>query len=197
MCPDTDKRSPRGRRLFAAIRPDPAALQRIPASVVVGDTTEWHGLRWVEVANLHLTLAFLGPRGAVERSAIVATLRRVAEAHSRFTVFFVATRYFPAPSRPRVLVLSCRDSPPLNALQRELASGLRAIGIELPDRRFRPHLTLARVRAGGAGPAPRPITPIESVVSELLLFSSELHPDGARYRVEQRFELARSVPPSD
>ena len=43
-----------------------------------------------------------------------------------------------------VCYLSCAESPPLLAVQRRLARGLTERGFALDDRRFVPHLTLAR-----------------------------------------------------
>ena len=43
-----------------------------------------------------------------------------------------------------VCYLSCAESPPLLAVQRRLARGLTERGFALEDRRFVPHLTLAR-----------------------------------------------------
>ena len=91
--------------------------------------------------NLHLTLAFLGE----QPSARVPDIRE-AMAAARFRPFSLS---FDRAGRFRreegdVCYLSCAESPPLLAVQRRLARELTERGFTLEDRRFVPHLTLAR-----------------------------------------------------
>jgi 2'-5' RNA ligase len=154
------------------------------------------GWRWVRPGNLHLTLRFLGEvDGETDRAARV----RWREASARvgpFRLEFDAVGSFPDRGRPRVLWIGLRESPPSGRLPR-LADGIetaaRVSGFDPSRRPFRPHLTLARAARGeratlpaepSGGTVPPPVD-----VTELVLFASELNPEGARYTALERFPL--------
>jgi RNA 2',3'-cyclic 3'-phosphodiesterase len=99
------------------------------------------------VERMHLTLHFLGhlPRPEVEQ--LPPVLAPVASRHQRFRVVAQGVGAFPGVDRARVVWagLAGDDLPRLIALQAELGAALRSAGMTVDDR-FRPHLTLARVR---------------------------------------------------
>jgi 2'-5' RNA ligase len=98
--------------------------------------------------RMHLTLHFLGhlPRPMVEQlqPAFAAIVLR----HHRFRMTAQGVGAFPAMTRPRVLWagITGADLPRLNALHAELGEALRTGGVRVEGERFRPHLTLGRVR---------------------------------------------------
>jgi 2'-5' RNA ligase len=63
---------------------------------------------------------------------------------------------------------------------------LASAGVEPERRQWRPHVTLARLRRPGCDALARlreRAVPVESAVADrVVLFASELHPTGARYR---------------
>lgn len=95
----------------------------------------------------HVTLAFLGeldPAGAVLATEVLAaTLAMVAPGPAPELVVRRAGRF-----GDRVLVVQLEEQPghALEAVVERLHVALRAAGFEVPDRAFRPHLTLARAR---------------------------------------------------
>lgn len=135
-------------RTFWALEPSEAA-RRIAADRIrelreaLGDA-----LRWVREESLHVTLRFLGET----ESARVPELVREVEAATRgiapFALKLGALHPFPTPRRPRVLALALEPEAPLVALAAAVERGARAAGFEPETRRFRPHLTLGRVRPG-------------------------------------------------
>jgi RNA 2',3'-cyclic 3'-phosphodiesterase len=110
------------------------------------------------VERMHLTLHFLGhlPRLVVEQLA--PPLGAVVARHHRFGLVAQGVGAFPTIARPRVLWagITGAELPRLTALQAELGSALRTTGVTLEGERFRPHLTLGRVR--------RPLKPPERPV---------------------------------
>jgi len=70
-----------------------------------------------------------------------------------------------------------------------------ALGFELEDRRFRPHVTVARSKRAGAHPVVRELTalldaPIHmTCLRELVLWRSELSPQGPTYTPIRRIPL--------
>lgn len=98
--------------------------------------------------NLHLTLAFLGELddASVERAreTAAAAAGRVGGA---WTVDWGTAGAFPSLARARVLWLGLEDPAPAVRAQAVLADCLRAAGLPIEDRRYQPHLTLARLRS--------------------------------------------------
>lgn len=145
------------------------------------------GLSWVKPGNIHVTIRFLGDLGdsgvkrvcdavARETAALQAPLARLGELGG-----------FPSLGRPRVLWVGFSEGEEeVRALGEAVSDGIRRAGFGPPDKPFRPHLTLARVREGAKGveriraadlPPPPPAEPL----AQICVMKSELHPSGSRY----------------
>jgi 2'-5' RNA ligase len=187
-------------RLFVAIDL-PAAVREALAAWVRGAAREMssraradatrspqiatrHGgppLRVVDPELLHITLCFLGNRPTGEIEAIEAALDSCVGPAGE--VSLGAPLWLP-PRRPRTLAVEVHHDGRLAVLQAELLDALAgACAIEPERRRFRPHITVARMRAGAAARDRRlPATPAFAFApAELVLYRSWLSPAGASY----------------
>ncbi|MDQ3677826.1 MAG: RNA 2',3'-cyclic phosphodiesterase [Actinomycetota bacterium] len=145
-------------------------------------------VRRVPEQNLHLTLAFLGSRSREEADAVAALLPVVAAPVGELRT---AGALWLPPRRPGVLAVALAGMPQLEALQRSLVGALAdAVGHEPEHRRFRPHVTVARVRRGRRGRATDLSQPPASTfeADALTLYRSLTGPGGSRYE-----PLARAV----
>jgi len=181
-------------RLFVALELPAAAVSALAEVRAAADPAVW---RPVADAALHLTLAFLGPRPeeAVARCAAV-----LAAAAGPAPALALGGAILLPPRRARVLAVEVADvAGELAPLQRRVSEGLAGEGLFVPEARaFRPHVTVARLRAGARAPreAPRapevPGTPREApepvafAATSLTLVASRLHPSGARYEALAR-----------
>jgi 2'-5' RNA ligase len=134
-------------------------------------------------SSFHVTLAFLGHRPEEQVEAVVAVLRALAP-HGAPELALGAGMLLP-PRRARVLTVALDDRDgALGALQAELSAGLDAAGLYAPEARpFRPHVTVARLRAGERAPraleaAPEPLAFTGGAVT---LYRSRLARAGASY----------------
>lgn len=105
------------------------------------------GLRASQPAGWHVTLAFLGDleddRSQLATEVLASTLATSAPRPAPWLAIQRAGRF-----GDRVLVVHLSDDPE-GALERfvtVLHTELRSVGLAVPDRPFRPHLTLARAR---------------------------------------------------
>jgi 2'-5' RNA ligase len=176
-------------RTFIAIELDDdirQSLGDVQRSVPVLD----RAVRWVRPDSIHLTLKFLG-------DIVPEAVPRVAEAMETACMGIGPFRFqvkgfgcFPGPWNPRVFWAGIEpDGNELKTLQRNIESEMQKIGMKKEKRPFRPHLTLARIRArigafplpeeGGTGGEPDIIG--EQDVTRIVLFQSELLPEGAVY----------------
>ncbi len=152
--------------------------------------------RWVDPAQMHLTLAFLGEQPADRLPLLLDLGGRAAQAARAAVLSLGEAGSFGSRRAPRVLWVGLAgDVGALTRLQNDLDARLRAEGFQIEDRPFAPHVTLARRRPNAPpasslswpGPPPR-IAPF--TVDELTLFESQLSPRGARYTAVGRFEIA-------
>ena len=140
------------------------------------------GMRVVAAEQVHLTLAFLGHRALDE----VGPLAELVESFSGWPAPALSTgaALWLSPRRPHVLTVAVNDDDAaLGSLHASLWDGLEELGYEREERRFRPHLTVARVRHGWTAPASAlPPTPsLDLDVRGVALIRSFLGGGPARY----------------
>lgn len=142
------------------------------------------GLRVLDPESMHLTLCFLGSRpvGEIEPlSAAVEAFEGEACALALGAPVWLPRR------RPRALAVEVADpAGALTDVRERLAQGFSAAcGWQPERRRFRPHVTVARVkgRAGlAAGVVELPPSPAAAFdAGTLTLYRSRLAPSGASY----------------
>ncbi len=144
-------------------------------------------VRVLEPELLHVTLCFLGNRRVEEIAAIGQALEECTAGVGELSVG--APLWLP-PRRPRALAVEVHDDADggLARLHGTLVKALaRACGYEEERRRFRAHVTLARMREslrGQAGMRVLPPTPALSFTpASIVLYRSWLSPAGASYEM--------------
>jgi len=173
-------------RTFVAlwIPPDWAAY----VGGVSGDlASRTSGLSWVKPENVHLTIRFLGDLGDSGVRRVCDSVARSAAAEPAPRARLGALGAFPSLARPRVVWLGLAEGgEAAAALAHRVNDALAREGFGPPDKPFRPHLTLARVREGARGlealrdPA-LPPPPEASFLDRVAVMKSDLSPAGARY----------------
>ncbi len=185
-------------RAFIAVELSDAARRAVALlECALRDLPGGGDVRWVRPEALHVTLRFLGQ---VETSRLAALVERVGGSVAGIAPFRLelgGVQLFPAPERPRVVALEVAPEAPLAALAAAVERGVVAAGFEPEPRRFRPHLTLGRVR-GRAAPdvvgADLP-PPLRFDVTDAVLFRSDLGPQGAKHTPLERMPLGGSIHP--
>lgn len=157
--------------------------------------------RVVPVAQMHLTLAFLGDVAAPTVAALQPVLDELAPlAAPELRVHGVGA--FPSAQRPRVLWAGVDgELERLRELHAAVNVRLERMGLPVERRPFRPHVTLARVRDEAPGvallEALRALLPGTSDATfradELVLFESERRPEGGLHHPRHRVRLADPI----
>lgn len=101
------------------------------------------GARWVDPGNFHLTLRFIGEVDEGVAADIDEALARVKA--RRFMLQLAGTGVFGG-GKPRALWVGVERHPDLVALRDKIEQALIRIGLEPEQRKFAPHVTLARLR---------------------------------------------------
>jgi len=170
-------------RAFAAIEVSPACRAWLIRGIEAL-RRRWPDVRWVEPANLHLTLHFFGEIREEEAVPIAGALRSAASRHAPFTIALDRPGSFGG-SAPRVFWVGVGEGlEALRSLHRDVEKDLDAIGYGGEGRAFQAHATIGRnkkavrgVDLAGAFTEPSPAWEVESLV----LFSSLLLPAGPIY----------------
>lgn len=161
--------------LTGGFRDDVIELQHELARFVEG--------RWSPPENLHVTLAFLGDIDEAACRACMDTMDESTGALRRPVVLSAKGLGAFRVKKATTLFLELACDPGLTDLAEAVRASVRARGIPLDERRFRPHITLARragVPAGTLGDLPFPLASCEG--KAVTLFRSFLEPTGPRYK---------------
>lgn len=157
-------------RLFFALQLPERARQQIARSLLAAREAGGR-TRFVPAEQLHFTLAFLGEQPAEALPQLCAAAEALRGA-APFELGIGGGGAFPGATRPRVLWLGVtRGAAELRALAEQLRAGLRERGFALEARVFRPHLTLARIRAGQERDARRALSALPA--DELVTLRAE------------------------
>lgn len=173
--------------------PDPVAdaLDAVAQALPAGRTVDCH--------NLHLTLAFLDDQ---PEQLLEALHDRLAALDWQAPRIVVTHLDLFGGATPRLIAAAVARDPALDALRDKVRGAARHCGIDLPRERFRPHVTLARLRGR---PAPDMLARLQAAAGtrldtvppfsahRLALFRSTLGPEGADYDILADYP-APSVP---
>jgi 2'-5' RNA ligase len=179
------------RRVFFALWPDKAALERVDQ--IGKQLHAMGGGRRMRREGLHITLAFIGEVPA-ERIDI---LRQVAE-QVVAPAFALRLDRLDCWRHKRIAWAGC-SAPPLQLLTLvgQLFERLAGAGLPLEGGDYTAHVTLLRnVHCARCSPLPE-FEPIDWAVSEFVLAESTLSPEGARYAVIGRWRLAEDTSASE
>jgi RNA 2',3'-cyclic 3'-phosphodiesterase len=166
-------------RLFVALEPPLHVREQLAAWARIARRGNQQ-IRLPEPEAMHVTLCFLGSRAVAEIGALGEAA--LACAMPVGGLGLGAPLWLPS-RRPRALAVEVHDAKgELASLQAAVAEAMsRACGWEPEHRRYRPHVTVARMRAGAA-PRERGLDPTPAFTFEgesLTLFRSWLSRDGA------------------
>jgi len=195
-------------RIFIGIDLDPEVRARI-SRFLEGVESFASEARWVRPESLHVTLKFIGEQTPEQVEAVAERLRKVEG--SAFEIRFAGYGYFPTPKAARVFWIGIQAGPQLADLAANIDVAVAELGIPREDRRYSPHMTLARGGAGrrsgsskrrnGDEPSAMFATLDKRLAAmgeldfgamtarEFILYQSQLSPGGSKYARLQHFPL--------
>ena len=105
-------------------------------------------VKTVDPRKIHLTLKFLGDTPVASLEAVHNAMEEVVKRHSAFELSVDTFGAFPNFRTPRVLWVGCKEpSGQAEALAHDLNESLSLLGFKKEEKKFAPHLTLARLRS--------------------------------------------------
>lgn len=106
------------------------------------------GARWVKPENLHVTLRFIGEVEDPVAQDLDAALVRVAA--PEFALQLDGVGHFGSERKPQVLWAGVARSEPLQFLRDKVDRAVVAAGLSPDERKFRPHVTLGKLKEAPA-----------------------------------------------
>ena len=140
-------------------------------------------IRWLTKENYHLTLAFLGNVEYVLISSLQLKMEQNLSFIKAVPFRFSEITPFPFSGTPKIAAAMLEYSDKLMQLQYNTAKCVRAFGISLECRSFKPHVTLGRLKSRSRESIsfqPQQIF-LEGISEKVVIFQSELTPKGAVY----------------
>ncbi|MDP6061105.1 MAG: RNA 2',3'-cyclic phosphodiesterase [Pirellulaceae bacterium] len=104
-------------------------------------------LRPVRPQNLHVTLRFLGNIDEQQVPSVVEAIELAVEGRTAFDCGLIGLGAFPNEQRPAIVWVGLAENGRLASIVDRLVPALEAIGLPCDHRPWRPHLTLARIKA--------------------------------------------------
>lgn len=184
------------KRIFIAVKVNPEGeLLRMFSTLKA--TLDSEKIKWVDTANIHLTLSFLGD---IEEKRIGILSRILSDSCSWFGDFDInltGTGIFKNLRDPKVLWVGIRSAEKLIQLNEIISEGLKINGFKIEERKFIPHLTLGRVKSVSNTENLKSVLEkyrdqqLQIVhVNEVILFESILMQSGPLYKALGRFDLS-------
>jgi RNA 2',3'-cyclic 3'-phosphodiesterase len=192
-------------RIFVAIElPEDLRLALSELRTFFGAPAE--AAKWVAPDLLHITMRFLGQISEDQLRSVEAAAGAAGASTGPFTLEAGLPGAFPNQRNPRVLWVGLGGESGLESLQKlhdVLEVDLVQRGFKGEDKRFSPHITVARVRERAGSEArhalgqaladvrSRPIGPSRTFpVEQLTVMRSDLGPGGPRYTPLSRIALS-------
>jgi RNA 2',3'-cyclic 3'-phosphodiesterase len=150
------------------------------------------GARWIDVENYHITLRFIGDIDDATARDVYATLERIQRRRLKVTIEGLSSF---GGDRPRAIIAKAKPEQPLIDLQAEQERLMRRLGIPPEQRKFTPHVTLARLRDASAFAVADYLSTRgyflsrQFEASRFVLFSSRDSVGGGPYVVEAAYPL--------
>lgn len=176
------------RRLFVALALPDAVKERISRIQEGLD-----GARWIDLDNLHLTLRFVGEVDRLIADDLQAALSVVRVPSVELDLNSLG--HFETRGRPHALWIGAEADGDLCHLRDRVEAAAKRAGLRPEGRKFRPHVTIARLHGTSCTDvsawitrySPFKLPPVP--VREVTLFRSHLGQAGAQYEIEALYPL--------
>lgn len=158
-------------------------------------------VKWVEPANIHLTLKFLGEIDDIKYSQVKGIIEYAVKDKAIFNLRLHSLGAFPRISLPRVIWVGIdKGEVQTKEIAQILEEKTREIGIPAEERDFSSHITIGRVRSGlnkekliqrlqELQANPLKTENLEFPVTKITLLKSTLSPKGPIYEILKEASL--------
>ena len=134
-------------RTFIAINLSPEIKKELDKIISILKSQNPAPVKWVDVESIHLTLKFLGDIASDRVTEVLNALKSGLDGIPSFQIHIAGLGVFPNPNRTQVVWAGITgDKDLLGQLQKNVEITMEKLGFSGENRKFNPHITLARVR---------------------------------------------------
>jgi RNA 2',3'-cyclic 3'-phosphodiesterase len=183
------------KRLFIALKIEPS---KVLSDLLSDMKNQLQGsdIRWVNLNHLHITLMFLGNVESALFSEIEAELDKIATRNAPFNLTLVGLGAFYRNKQASVIWAGIKSSSSIDKLASEVQQSMFKLGFKTEERKFRPHLTLGRIKSQCNERVlksylveTREKLIQDTSINKFILFESKLMPMGTIYYQLKTFDL--------
>ena len=186
-------------RLFIAL-PLPSSVETKLGEIIDDLKNKGGKVKWVNPKNIHITVRFLGETDERQVPAIKEIMDRVSIKYNSYNLTIDRLGGFPNLNKPRVIWAGLTDDEQIGIMARmvkEIEYDIRKLGFDPDEKRFKPHLTLGRVKV------PKNLDelldslrsyhlkPTSFILDSLRLYKSTLTPQGPIYECLHDVKLGK------
>jgi 2'-5' RNA ligase len=183
------------KRIFIAIKVEPGQpFLNLITSLKSGLDRE--SIKWINVSNVHITLAFLGNTEESVINSLIGMLHEKCSGQEPFELNMKGTGVFRNFADPKVIWTGVDRSERLSELYKNILTGLNDLNIDPGDKPFNPHITLGRIKyLNDKGKFRNLLEKYKEIeiqkvpVNEVVLFESILLPAGPVYTPLKKIAL--------
>ncbi|MEM7122145.1 MAG: RNA 2',3'-cyclic phosphodiesterase [Pseudomonadota bacterium] len=151
------------------------------------------GARWVPAENMHVTLRYIGDVDGTMADDIATGLAQIGG--TPFEIAVEGVDRFGGKNDTRVIYAGVVPREPLKHLRDKIETMLQRLGMQADERRYTPHVTLARLKRAPQDRVGRFLEHHGMLMTERFevrqfhLYASMRGHDGAVYRIEHSYPL--------
>jgi len=183
------------KRTFIAVKTK-ADEKLIEATSLLHLELQKEPIKWVDLNQIHITLAFLGDTDDDTIEKISSMLSEKCQGSGMISFIISGLGVFNDINNPRVIWAGIKNAESLSKLQKLVAGCLIKIGIKPEEREFKPHVTLGRIKYIKDRNKLKQIiskydnTEFQEVkIKELIYYESILKPEGPLYLPIKQIQL--------
>jgi 2'-5' RNA ligase len=145
-------------------------------------------IKWVNFSTLHLTLFFLGETSTNQIEILKDMMCKEFEGISKFLLLLSGLGVFGSKNNPKVIWIGVKQSQSLNDCYSKIVKIVKSLGFKEDERGFNPHITIGRMNQIEDLSL---LTELideqqntlyqQSVIDKIILYKSELTPQGPIY----------------
>ncbi|HSH51468.1 MAG TPA: RNA 2',3'-cyclic phosphodiesterase [Bacteroidales bacterium] len=183
------------RRTFIAVK-IPVSKQTAEKIQDIKSELQNEKIKWVEIFNMHITLFFVGNTDEKLIQNISFHLNDLLKSKKSFILKGKGIGVFKNLNNPLVLWLGIEESEYLEHLKLEIDRMMEKLGFEIEGRKFKPHLTLGRIKyLNDKRKFKNVLNNYEEIdfqdfdIDKIFFYESKLTPDGPVYKVIKQINL--------
>lgn len=172
-------------RLFIAI-PIPELVVDKIFNLIESLSDKRTDIKWERKEKIHLTLKFIGE---VSNNLIPHIIEQILFINNidKLKLSFSELNFFPNSFNPKILYIGLTENKIINQIVFELNKKLFEIGIGISEKKFKPHITILRIKKPLSDSFIRSVRYIDVsnlsfIADEISLYESELKPYGSQYK---------------